>query len=519
MGSTVSRPKRQLFHSSINSPRISLLMEFENEMQDYEGQDNSPVTSSELRGWYSFAVALDSVGHSGLLVFFPILLDEIGKRAGVMESDHTISCLNAAKEAKCVVQIGNAYFTPSSLVFYATSIAVLIQFFVFTSLGALADHGNNRKKYLMFFGYVTCFLALMMLFVVKVSLWWLAYLIYMFCTITFCASFLFHYAWVPILTRYHPDTLNAYASTKNVFQVMNQVATQVSGKGFAYGYFSSVLLMLVNIGVSLGFGDASRFGLTPHYGLHVAIAIMGIWGIIFLFGFTDPLLKERPGSPIPRGENYILYSYKTLAHTLKKSKKLPQLLKFLVGWFIYADGFSTIAHIAILFAKTELHAPTWMLLSVGVVSPLAAGLGCFVWPRIQAFFKMTTRQLILTHCLLYCLLPAYCLIFLHSMYELLPLSAYHGFLVGATQSACRVVFSEMIPQGYETEFFSLYEITDKGSAWIGPLVTGAIETGTGNMRNAFYFLFVMFLIPTSFFYFVDEEKGKRDADGFASISF
>lgn len=81
----------------------------------------------------------------------------------------------------------------------------------------------------------------------------------------------------------------------------------------------------------------------------------------------------------------------------------------------------------------------------------------------------------------------------------------------ATQSSCRVQFSELVPVGHEAEFFGLYEVTDKGSAWIGPLVIGAIRNGTGNLKNGFYFLIVFLLIPAFFFYWMNETSGKRDA--------
>lgn len=67
-----------------------------------------------------------------------------------------------------------------------------------------------------------------------------------------------------------------------------------------------------------------------------------------------------------------------------------------------------------------------------------------------------------------------------------------------------------MPPGLESEFFGLYEITDKGSAWIGPLVIGLIRSATGNLRNGFYFLGAFLLIPAIVFYSIDEHKGKKD---------
>ena len=57
--------------------------------------------------------------------------------------------------------------------------------------------------------------------------------------------------------------------------------------------------------------------------------------------------------------------------------------------------------------------------------------------------------------------------------------------------------ASLTPHGKESQFFSLYEITDKGSSWLGPAVVGLLYATTGNMRHAFVFLLVMVVVPLS----------------------
>jgi len=54
--------------------------------------------------------------------------------------------------------------------------------------------------------------------------------------------------------------------------------------------------------------------------------------------------------------------------------------------------------------------------------------------------------------------------------------------------SCRSVFSTMVPRGRETAFFSLYELTNKGSSALGPLVMTAIQQATGELRYAWIFV-------------------------------
>merc|ERR1712130_395001 len=54
--------------------------------------------------------------------------------------------------------------------------------------------------------------------------------------------------------------------------------------------------------------------------------------------------------------------------------------------------------------------------------------------------------------------------------------------------------ASIVPIGKEAEMFALFEITDKGSSWIGPL-TVAIITNFANLRWGMAYCAVFFLIP------------------------
>lgn len=180
---------------------------------------------------------------------------------------------------------------------------------------------------------------------------------------------------------------------------------------------------------------------------------------------------------------------------------------------------------AILFAQSTLGAPKFILLGGAVIVPLFAGLGNWIWTKVQTSRGWTNKKVLLLQNSLFLVLPFWGLVGfftgpgsfgLQNKYELLIVAAYHGLLLGATQSTCRVFYSELIPRGHEAQFFGLYEITDKGSAWIGPLVVGAIATATGNIRYSFIFIFVTFLVSIGVFTTIDVKKGREQAQLFVS---
>src|SRR5690606_2415511 len=56
--------------------------------------------------------------------------------------------------------------------------------------------------------------------------------------------------------------------------------------------------------------------------------------------------------------------------------------------------------------------------------------------------------------------------------EFFILGAFIAIVLGGSQAISRSLFAQMIPNGKEAEFFSFYEISERGTSWIGPLVFG-----------------------------------------------
>ncbi len=71
--------------------------------------------------------------------------------------------------------------------------------------------------------------------------------------------------------------------------------------------------------------------------------------------------------------------------------------------------------------------------------------------------------------------------------------------------------SKLIPPGMESQIFGFYEITDKGSSFIGPAVVSLISQFTGSIRNSFFFVFPMLVLSCIMVYFLDDESGQAQA--------
>jgi UMF1 family MFS transporter len=149
---------------------------------------------------------------------------------------------------------------------------------------------------------------------------------------------------------------------------------------------------------------------------------------------------------------------------------------------------------AVLFAKTTLGMSYAMLALINVIATLSGVLGAFTWSRISSFLNLSPVQTILCCIFLFELIPLYGLLGylpavqrlgflgLQQQWEMYPLGAVYGFVLGGLSSYCRSLFGELIPRGYEAQFYALYAITDKGSSVFGPAIVGAITDRFGEIR-------------------------------------
>lgn len=91
------------------------------------------------------------------------------------------------------------------------------------------------------------------------------------------------------------------------------------------------------------------------------------------------------------------------------------------------------------------------------------------------------------------------------------LAAFIGVVLGGSQALSRSLFSHMIPGGREAEYFSLYEISERGTSWLGTLLFGLTLQLTGSYRYALISLVVFFVAGFVLLVTVDVRRGIVEA--------
>jgi MFS transporter, UMF1 family len=317
-----------------------------------------------------------------------------------------------------------------------------------------------------------------------------------------------------------------------------KLSNQISAKGVGIGYIAAVFVQLISICIILFYSKFSTPTSSSTMPMRTVLFVVGLWWALFTVP-TGLWLRRRPGPQLPLnstnswfvGLSYVMFAWVSLWKTIKVAVKLRQVVTYLLGWFLLSDGIATITGTAILFARTDLHLGTAAVAILSITATASGIAGAAVWPIIQRRFKLNSIQIILACICIFEVIPLYSLLgflpFIKSLgvgglqqwWEIYPLAIILGFVMGGISSYSRSVFGLLIPPGIEAAFYTLYAVTDKGSSVIGPAIVGRIIDHTGQIRMGFWFLSVLMIAPAPFFYFVDVEKGRKDALNVAKRDF
>ena len=366
------------------------------------------------------------------------------------------------------------------------SISVGLQVFVLPILGAIADYSHLKKRLMLVFAYLGA-IATILLFLVTSDLILLGGLLFIIANLSFGAALVFYNAFLPDIAS--PDERDA-----------------VSSKGFALGYVGGGLALLLTL-VLLWWVSEENRGLA----VRLSLAGAGLWWLVFTILFPQRRLVQRdPAHQLPPGETYLTHSFKQLGRTLKELfHKYPTTLRFLIAYLVYNDGIQTINTVATIFASSELGLSTSTLVQVVLMIQFVAALGAVFFNFLAG--RMGAKKAIMISLVILSGLVIYAYGFLYTALQFWILGATLALVLGGSQALSRSLFSQMIPKNRESEYFSLYEISERGTSWLGPVVFALALQLTGTQRVSMVMLIVFFVVGLVLLYLTDVKKAIVEA--------
>ena len=402
---------------------------------------------------------------------------------------------HAAGENGRVLSLGPlGSVTAKSLFPYCISLSVFLQVFLLPTLGAVADYTNLKKTLMAALCYAGAATACLMFFVSEGRHLFGALLLVV-SNVSFGASIVLY---------------NAY---------LNDIATEdqrdkVSSRGYALGYLGGGLLLAANLALVT---FAGALGISKGMAVRLSLASAGVWWGGFAVITFKRLRTRAPAKTPPRDRSYLSLGIAEAAASFRALGALPHTLRYLLGYMAFNDGIQTVISIASVFLAQELFVARGLpinesfLIGLILMVQFAAFFGSLLFEWIAGV--LGTKRAILLSLVLWIGVVVYAYGFLQTVAQAWAMGGVIAIVLGGSQALSRSLFSQMIPPGREASFFGLYEISERGTSWIGPLIFGLVVGVTNSYRQAILSLIVLFVVGALVLIFTDTDAAIRDASG------
>lgn len=381
------------------------------------------------------------------------------------------------------------------------AVAVFSQVLLLPIVGAIADYSNLKKRLMAVFCY-TGVAATCLLFFVTGKLYLLGGVLFIIANLSYGGAIVLYNSFLPeIVTEDRRD--------------------KVSSRGFALGYLGGGLLLALNF-VMVGVAPAllAPYGYTEGAarGLAVRLSLLsaGVWWGVFAFLAFRRLRVRETGRQLPEGKNFLTAGFAQLADTFRELRRLPHTLKYLVAYLLYNDGIQTVIGSAAVFIAAELfeggldnpEAPTFVLSIFLFVQFMGIG-GALLFERVARL--LGTKRAILVSLVIWSGIVVYAFAFFQTRAQAWVMAGVIAVVLGGSQALSRSLFSQMIPAGREASFFGIYEVSERGTSWLGPVVFSVVVASTGSFRYAILALIVFFISGLLLLLFTDTARAIREA--------
>ncbi|KAI9732951.1 MAG: Autophagy protein 22 [Claussenomyces sp. TS43310] len=325
----------------------------------YPGEDVTPTSERELRGWYTYGLAAEVFAVCGVGSFLPITLEQLARGRGVLLADGVTACVPEATanagagnstlvrslflrdetqpvDDTCVIHLFGAQINTASFAMYTFSLAVLCQALIVVSFSSMADYGNNRKTLLVVFGF-TGGIATMLFLIVFPQIYLLASILVIVGVTCLGSSFVILNSFLPTLAANHPSIRHGkseeyesssssiplgrvnrasdessrsipvtqeYEPASNLKEPHKksispelQLSSQISSKGVGIGYAAAVFVQILSILLIFLLSKTSISSTSPTLPLRLVLFLVGTWWSAFTL-VSRFWLRNRPGPPL-----------------------------------------------------------------------------------------------------------------------------------------------------------------------------------------------------------------------------
>jgi UMF1 family MFS transporter len=426
----------------------------------------------EQRAWCWYDWANSVFPTSVTTVFGSLYLTAVASNAATANTalNGPNPCPGGDKLRDCDVSLIGLQFPAGSLWGYLLSFATVIQVLIVPLMGAVADRTQNKKRMLGIFAFSGSAATALMALVAGEN-WELGALLFIIGNICYGTSVAIYYSFIPeIATVDERDGL--------------------STRGWAFGYLGGGTVLAVQLAI-VQFGDT--IGLSESDAARIAFLLSGIWWSVFTIIPLRRLRKHQAARDLEPGTSVLTAGFKELGHTLRGAKAYPLTLAFLGTYLIFTDGISTVANVSAQYGSEELKFEQNVLITTILIVQFVAYAGGMLHGLVAR--RIGAKKTIMISLGVWVLvIGAAYFVQAGQTLQFYALAAGIGLVLGGTNALSRALFSQMIPTGKEAQYFSVYEVGERATSWLGPLLFAAMGQATGSYRYAIISLVIFFFI-------------------------
>jgi UMF1 family MFS transporter len=435
-------------------------------------------STKEQRAWYWYDWANSAYITTTATVIIGPYLTSLANNAACPDLAEGATCRNP------VMLLGLFPVLPGALHPFLGTLSTIVSAVLLIFVGAAADRSAHPHRWLGGTAAVGAVAASLMFFL-QGDNWQLGAWLMIIASFAAGASFVVYDA---ILVRIAgPDDRD-----------------RVSSRGWAWGYLGGGLLLALNF---LLMSNFEVLGIS--YGLAIRFSLLsaGLWWGAFTI---IPVLGLRK---LPRNVPSQITSKNPVAQlgdTFRDLRKYPQTVLFLLAFLFFNDGIQTVIVQSSLYASAELGMGTSQVMATFLLTQFVAFGGALLFGRIAGVIG--AKKTVIGGIVIWLgvvvvgfILPA------GSFTALLGLGAAIGLVMGGTQALARSMYSQLVPLGRESEYFSFYQAMERGTSWLGTLTFGLVFQFTQSYRLALVALAIFFVVGGILLTRVDMRKGITDA--------
>ncbi|HTD45200.1 MAG TPA: MFS transporter [Bryobacteraceae bacterium] len=425
----------------------------------------------EQRGWYLYDWANSAFPTTVIALFLGPYITVLAKAAA--DSQGFIHPLGIKIDAR-------SYWS------YLISLSVILQVLFLPIVGAIADYGRKKRECLAATAYLGALATAAMFFLHGTQYHWGGAL-FLIANVSFGASIVVYNSFLPEIAP--PEQRDA-----------------VSSRGWGIGYLGGGLLLALNLAL---YQNAARIGLTEGLAVRISLSSAGIWWGLFTIPTLITLRNRGAMRALTPGQRAIRATLGQLRGTVREILRYPQTTAFLIAYLLYNDAIQAVLALAAQFGNDELKIPVSQLTLAILMVQFVGFFGAIGFQWIAA--RTGAKRAILASLVLWTATLIYIYAEVKTTLDFFVAAAVIALVMGGSQALSRSLFAQLIPQGKEAEYFSIYEVSDKGTSWLCPMLFGLALQFTRSYRMAILSLIVFFIAGLIGLLRVDVARGEREA--------